>query len=436
MGLLFGCASTHQYIVENSALPTEQKVSYLTEKMTKDELDSNRVCKTLLECAVYTNDIELAKWMFTTWEKDQWHSIIRDYIHDEDGYIKLRYVINSPMRYGLSDEDAVQFINLMKENHFSTDVCGYGYNSPITTAYINNYPKTFSVLLDDHKVTSEGKTDLIARIDCEFPIEALDRQWMSSWDYDPGLLMVAISRYDGSHEKSLMFKMLLDAGADIQQVTTFRETRCNKYAGSSALAYAACQKNKKAFNFLVAYYNNTDRLDPAQRSELFAYAKEVINKTPSASELQQKAEDKARAQQEKWDKYQAELRAAYAELRHEATLNTQRKAAMQEKAEAANFDLPYPSASTQLGGEGPRSGKIDIYNSNTTGFKTSDAENAEFDFHLDSEEMPEYKPYFKGETCRKFPDHASCKKPETYKVEPIIITPCNAPAGTSCVTPE
>ncbi|MFT5719698.1 MAG: hypothetical protein ACI9T7_003913 [Oleiphilaceae bacterium] len=329
MGLLFGCASTHKYIVENSALPTEQKISFLKEHMTNDEYDPNSICKTLLECAVYTNDIELAEWMFTHW-KGKLHSIVRDYTLEEGEQIKLRYVINSPMQFGLSDEDAVQFTRLMQDNRFSTDICGYGYQSPMTTAYINNYPKTFSILLDDRKSTPEGKADLVDRIRCKFPIEALDKQWMPDWDYDPSLLMVAINQYDGSQVKSLMFKMLLDAGADIQQVTTFRNTRCNKYAGSSALAYAACRKNKKAFYFLVHYYNNTERLDPTQRSELFAYSKEIIRKTPSASELQQKAESKARAEQKKWEKYRNELQAGIDNMRYEATLNTQREAAIKK----------------------------------------------------------------------------------------------------------
>ncbi|WED25461.1 hypothetical protein L3V77_10310 [Vibrio sp. DW001] len=330
MVMLSGCVATQggmqDYLVTNQHLPTDQKIAYLEQQNPSDGFSSNGPCNTLLECSIYTNDIELAEWLLARWE-DQYrmHMIVRDKVYYDDEYYKVRYTINAPIKFGLNDEDAVKFIRLMKQHRIASDVCGYGNLSPITNAYINNYPKTLALLLADHKVTSNGKADLTSTTECKFPIDALKVQYVPSWDSAPGLLEMAMMYYDGSPEKSQMFTTILDNGSDIETVSNHRDTRCYKYSRSSALAYSACENNEKSYKFLTKYYTKTDRLSLDDKQKIFAHAQEVVNNTPSVSDLKKEADEDERIKAQKWNDYRSELAAARSQLEEEVRQNANKK---------------------------------------------------------------------------------------------------------------
>lgn len=394
--LLSGCVSTQgdvqDYLVTNADLPAKQKINHLKENVPSDGYDASGPCNTLLECAVYTKDIELAEWLFTRWEEEMlMHMIVRERTYYDGEYYKIRYTINSPMRFGLSDDDTEKFIRLMKQHRIDSDVCGYGNYSPITIAYINNYPKTFALLLADHKITPKGKADLASPTSCKFPIEALEKQNVESWQYDSGLLEMAMNHYDGSPEKSKMFAALLDNGNDVERVTDFRMTRCYKYAGSSALAYSVCQNNEKAYNFLLNYYKQTDRLSSAQKEQIFAHAQDVIKNTPSAAELQRKSEEAKLASENAWRKHEAQRAAEWDKFKSEARRNSQKRATTQANDEPFEFDIHSNSSS----------------NSNSSGSA----------FHLYAEEFPEYKPYVPPEKSSQSTDLYKPLQPPWFKTE-------------------
>ncbi|MGF1761733.1 hypothetical protein L4D76_28335, partial [Photobacterium sagamiensis] len=118
-----------------------------------------------------------------------------------------------------------------------------------------------------------------------------------------------------------------------------------------------------AYNFLLNYYKQTDRLSSAQKEQIFAHAQDVIKNTPSAAELQRKSEEAKLASENAWRKHEAQRAAEWDKLKSEARRNSQKRATTQANDEPFGFDIHSNSGS----------------NSNSSGSA----------FHLYAEEFPE-----------------------------------------------
>ncbi|MGR5148058.1 hypothetical protein ACQKP8_16115 [Photobacterium alginatilyticum] len=406
--LLSGCQSTHQKIIESNQSNAVDK-EIIKQSINLDEYKSSGPCRTLLECAVYTNDIELAAWMLNKWDSE--HTIaalVREYVYEEDGeHPKLRYIIDAPLRYNLSDEDAAKFLAVMTKHRMSTTQCGLGYHSPLAAAYLKDYPLSFDVILKHRIEYSRGKYKITDGYRCQnYPID-IKKETPREWFYEPSAFSFALEHYDGSPQKAQMLTLLLDESEDILPVISSGDSRCSKYTGSSALAFSICKDYTQAASFLMDYYRNTDRLTYKQKKEVFNTAKTLLANTPSATELERRESEKKRHAKEEWERFIAAQDARLQATKEEAERNSRIKQAAHKT-----------SATSQISSIPSATGMSAIINSTSQ----TTPESVDHDFHLYVDEVGVQKEsentYFKGETCRRYPNSAACQPAAKPKPKP------------------
>ncbi|MFL0839714.1 hypothetical protein [Vibrio parahaemolyticus] len=399
--LLVGCQSTHQQIIDSHQTNAVDKKN-IKESIKRDEYQSSGPCRTLLECAIYTKDIELATWMLEKWESER-SMLVRQYVYKEDGeHQKIRYLIDAPLRYDLSDEEAASFLKLMTQHGISTNQCGLGYQTPLAEAYLKDYPLSYEVILKARKQrwrtydTSEGYS-------CEYyPIDITTntpREWLDR----PSAFFFAVEHYDGSPQKRQMFTLMLNESSNILPQAP-RGDRCGNYTGSSPLAYSICRGYNETATFLASYYQNTDKLTREQKKDIFSMARSLLENTPSEAELAKQQKEKADRERKELQRFTDELNEYEQAIREKAERNTRRKKAASKASEYNQSSVP-PAFETTIN---PVSGIA--------------TEHAPHNFHLYVDEIgvtaEPKKTYFKGETCRRYPNSAACQsapKPQPTK---------------------
>ncbi|WED24416.1 hypothetical protein L3Q72_16185 [Vibrio sp. JC009] len=390
--LLAGCQSTHQQIAGSNQTNVADKEN-IQQSVRRDEYKSSGPCRTLLECAVYKKDLGLATRMLEKWDFERTMSaLVRKYVYKEEGeHQKLRFVIDAPLRFDLSDEEAASFLNLMTKHRISTNQCGLGYQTPLAAAYLKNYPLSYEVILKQ-RIQYWRSYDITESYSCKYyPID-ITRKTPREWLYRPGAFYFAIEHFDASPQKTQMLTLLLDESNNILPETS-GGGRCEHYAGSSALAYSICKGYNQAASFMADYYRNTEKLTYEQKKDVFNKAKAVLANTPSEAELTKREKEKAEKERQEWDRFMAEQNARVIAIREKAERNTLKKKAA-GKASAYNQSLSVPSVSDTAIIPAPQ---------NSSG-QTS------HDLHLYVDEVGVPKEtYFKGETCRRYPNSAACQ---------------------------
>lgn len=401
LNFLVGCATLHDELVDNPKLTTVQRVERLAAKSNSDVFDTdNETCKSLLECAVYLNDYELADWIINNTQHPQY------YIAGDWNY--KHHVIYAPLRSNLSDAEASKYLKLFLSHGFKPSVCDYGSLRPITFAFKKGYIESFKVLLSgsDELLNGESKqqlthcadsgpyTDYLFTLDISKDSRrelTYDAYWKSRKD---SLLSTIIRVYDKSkpHQAEMLF-LLLEAMNSPEKIYNYHTRyRCANYSGNSALAYANCKSKNDVVNLLTAYYMSTNKLSESDRKNVFRRADSLIKRTLSEAELVAKNAKIKRENQA----YRRKLKAQFDKAFNDG---------------ASGYDISgFQSVSEQLG---TSSFSDTIVSSVGT---QDNSRLVDFDFHLylDSvgvkEPSEQKKTYFVGETCKRYPQASTCKQ--------------------------
>jgi len=408
---LTGCVSKQNFLVENANIPTSEKIAHLggenaSFSYAADHDAYNDKCQTLVECAIYTNDYELAEWLI---EKG---ATRKSYILEDDYRYKYRHVINAPLRFSSSDEEANKYLKLLLDNGYDSNICGYGYYSPINLAYKLGYTKSFTTLLGNLERTKDGWTNVNKYISCDVPHQEDNIDVNLKWVSESAIMDFAIDMFDKDKPQQLdMIALLLEVSDKPTSVNADSSYRCGKYAYGSALFYAKCRGKYEVYDLLAKYYLTTERLTNKQKKAVFERAERLEREAPSAADLA---------------KHNAEIRKRNRE--YEQNLRSQMDAAFSDDTSPV-FNNEYQTVAEQLGLNNSVTSSISIP------VQSSSSTSGGSGFHLTREEIPEYKPYKEEDFCRDYPKHSACKKAEPIKYDPIVITPCKSSYG-ACVQVE
>lgn len=251
--------------------------------------NSNNYCNTLLDCAVYTRDYSLAKWLL--------ENLDNFYVRKSMGLLENDleyYSIASPLVHDLSDEEASQFLAIMLDNGFSPNRCSQSITTPLNLTIDKGYLKSARILLEhkaSYKVT-ECKSTVIR--DGMNGMKTVQRRV-------EGPLAYAILTADETIPTTYqMINLLLDYKEDFTRPSNYR-TICN-YDSSSVTLYAYCAKKYQVEQHIADYYRKTDRVDDKKRNQLLASINEYKNLSKRSE--QQKRQEIAAAK-----KYEQKMKA-------------------------------------------------------------------------------------------------------------------------------
>lgn len=291
-----GCSSRQDpvdYIQSNQHLQADEKIAYLksfSKHLSRGDKyaylfakdDSNDYCNTLLDCAVYTRDYSLAKWLLK--------NLDNFYVRKSTGLLGNDfeyYSIASPLVHDLSDEEASQFLAIMLDHGFSPNRCSQSVTTPLNLAIDKGYIKSARILLE-HKASyrmTECKSTVIR--DGMNGIKTVQRSV-------EGPLAYAILTADESNPATYqMISLLLDYKEDFTRPSNYH-TIC-KHDYRSVSLYAYCAKKYQVEQHVADYYRNTDRVDDKTRNQLLAGISEYKNLSKRSE--QQKRQEIAAARQ-------------------------------------------------------------------------------------------------------------------------------------------
>ncbi|QDF75796.1 MULTISPECIES: hypothetical protein [Shewanella] len=292
---MLGCSSRQHpvdYIQSNQHVQTDEKIAYLTSfrSLSRGNTsaylysrdDSNDYCNTLLDCAIYTRDYSLAKWLL--------ESLDNFYVRKSMGLFENDleyYPIASPLVHDLSDEEASQFLAMMLDKGFSPNRCSQSITTPLILAIDKGYLKSARILLE-HKASyrvTECKSTVIS--DGMNGMKTVQRSV-------EGPLAYAILTADETNPVTYqMITLLLDYKEDFTRPSNYRSICNHDY--SSVTLYAYCAKKYQVEQHIADYYRNTDRVDDRKRNQLLASISEY--KDLSRRSAQQKRQEIAAAKQ-------------------------------------------------------------------------------------------------------------------------------------------
>lgn len=302
LSMVSGCASRQlpvDYVQSNKHLPTEEKIAYITSfksltpgskvASTLSWDDSNDYCNTLLDCAIYTKDYQLAKWLI--------ENLDTFYVRKSTGLLSNDfeyYSIASPLVHNLSDDEASLFLSLMLDNGFKPNRCSHSVTTPLNLAIDKGYIKSARTLLEHNASYSATKCKSTVIHDGMNGNKTVQRTV-------EGALAHAILNADETKPVTYeMISLLLDYKDDFTVPSNYYP-QCD-YASSSTTLYAYCVNKYQIERHIIDYYRSTDRIDDKRRKQLLLSISEY--KDRSRRSEQQKRREIAAAR-----KYEQEMKA-------------------------------------------------------------------------------------------------------------------------------
>lgn len=386
--LLAGCASPQDILIENKNLPTTDKISLIGGEENINIISpSNDKCVTLVECAFYIHDYELARWLLEKSKKNESY-----YVDYGDGH-KIRYVTLSAIESSRSDEEAKRNIELLYDYGYQINACGYGYISPMNYAYRKGYVKTFNYMLSTLEHDKNGMVDVDSFIQCELPYDLKKNDIRNyNWRYGLGARHYAIKDFEGKSSQIEMFKALMDVSNNILNANNMgwvHNDLCAEESQGILLYVAECEHKTAMVKMIEKYILDSNRLTKEQKISFFDKLANVKNKARKDRIDNAIAEEKYRAYINK--------------LRSEDAVRP--SPAMQVFSQSIEEQLGLKSSAKT------RSPIINNSKSNNKSLNGKESAAYQTGFHLTKEDIaPAPEPYDPETYCRKHSEQPSCKK--------------------------
>ena len=416
VSLLVGCTTVHEQLVLNPNMSTEQRMELLQEEITAPQFYRRSIslehetCVTILECAIYLDDYDLAKWILESSNHPKTYT----------GQWGFEYkLIYAPLRAGFSDAKTNKYLSLMLSHGFDPNVCDYGSVTPIAFAFKKGFMQSYQTLLAASKNLNEATmcadvkryTDYLFSSDLsrERLRELVDSAMFKSYSNSALAQLIKYYSETKKHHSEMLF-LLLEVMEHPDKIRSTTRYRCDVYSRDSALAYANCHEQDQVVSLLTSYYLSSEKFSETQRRSIFISADYHIGETLSESELREKNRRIDRKNKE----YEANLRALFdaADSSEDSSGTYVQFQSVSEMLEAGTTHNV-----TSLLGTG-NSQAI------SSAVKNTKSNMTQFDFHLYADNVgveskkEKEKTYFVGETCKKYPWASSCQD-STQKTESV-----------------